>query len=104
MRAIQKTLFITALLTLMNSGVARARGSCWQNREGTMLTLTKKLFYENQDLNLIHEMKLGKFGMDGTGLMVVGGTGACLLTLEGQPVRCVTYESPNISSVQVIEL
>ena len=69
-----------------------------------MLTLTKKLFYENRDLNLIREMKVGKFGMDKTGLMVVGGSGACLLTLEGQPVRYITYKSLNLSSVQVIEL
>jgi len=89
---------------MMNSGVARARGSSWQSKEGTMHTLTKKLFYENRDLNLIREMKVGKFGMDKTGLMVVGGSGACLLTLEGQPVRCITYKSLNLSSVQVIEL
>ena len=69
-----------------------------------MHTLTKKLFYENRDLNLIREMKVGKFGMDKTGLMVVGGSGACLLTLEGQPVRYITYKSLNLSSVQVIEL
>jgi hypothetical protein len=104
MRALQKTLFLIALLTLMNSGVARARGSIGRSKEGTMLTLNKKLLYENRDLNLIREMKLGKFGMDKTGLMVVGDSGACLLTLEGQPVRCITYKSLNLSSVQVIEL
>src|SRR5262245_10510306 len=104
MGILRKTLFITAILTLMNSGVTRARGFCCQSKEGTLLTLNKKLLYENRDLNLIREMKLGKFGMDKTGLMVVGDSGACLLTLEGQPVRCITYKSLNLSSVQVIEL
>src|SRR5215475_6800534 len=103
MRVIRKTLFITALLTLMNSGDARARGSCWQSREGTMLTLTKKLFYENRDLNLITGMKLGKFGMGETCLMVLGNGGACLLTIEGKPVKCISYTSP-AHSVQVVEL
>jgi len=69
-----------------------------------MLALTKKLLYENRDLNLIPEMKLGKFGTDKTGLMVVGDRGACLLTLEGQPVRCISYPQHNLYSVQVVEL
>jgi hypothetical protein len=69
-----------------------------------MLRLTKKLIYENQDLNLIWEMKLGKFGTDKTSLMVVGSKGACLLTLVGQPVRCISYASLNLHSVQVVEL
>ncbi|HEV2663702.1 MAG TPA: hypothetical protein VG324_02265 [Blastocatellia bacterium] len=69
-----------------------------------MLALTKKLLYENRDLNLIHELKLGKFGTDKTGLMVVGGRGACELTLEGQPVRCISYTLLNLFPVQVVEL
>ena len=69
-----------------------------------MLALTKKLLYENRDLNLIHEMKLGEFGTDKAGLMVVGGRGACLLTLEGQPVRCISYTQLNLFPVQVVEL
>ncbi|HKQ76217.1 MAG TPA: hypothetical protein VJ810_21160 [Blastocatellia bacterium] len=69
-----------------------------------MLALNKKLFYENGDLNLILDMKLGKFGMDKTGLMVLGSNGACLLTLEGQAVKCMMYKSLKVASVQVIEL
>ena len=104
MRAIRRPLFIIALLTLMIFGIARERGLSRQSKEAPMLTLTKKLLYENKDLNLIQEMKLGRFGMDKTCLMVVGGKGACLVTLEGQPVRCISYSLPNLSSAQVIEL
>ncbi|HEY9434053.1 MAG TPA: hypothetical protein VI260_21555 [Blastocatellia bacterium] len=104
MRAIQRPLFIIAILILMISGIARARGPSRQSKEASMLRLTKKLIYENQDLNLIWEMKLGKFGTDKTSLMVVGSKGACLLTLVGQPVRCISYASLNLHSVQVVEL
>src|SRR5512145_3180609 len=74
-----------SLIVVMICGAARAQGHYWQSKEAPMLTLTRKLLYENRDLNLIHEMKLGKFGTDKDGLMVVGSKGACLITLEGQP-------------------
>ncbi len=105
MRTLEKPLFIIVLLSLMPLCVAH--GSDRQRKAGPMLPMlsfTSKLLYENPDLNLIHEMKLGKFGMDKTGLMVVGSRGACLLTLEGQPVRCISFTSHNLYPVQVIEL
>ena len=102
--ALQKTIFVIALFTLTISGAALARGASCQSKRRPMLSLTRKLLYENQDLNLIWEMKLGKFGTDKTSLMVVGSNGACLLTLEGQPVRCISYASLNLHSVQVVEL
>lgn len=101
---ISAPLFMVSLVSVMICGAARAHGLCWQSKEAPVLALTKKLLYENRDLNLIHEMKLGKFGTDTTGLMVVGGRGACLLTLEGQPVSCISYTQLNLFPVQVVEL
>ena len=101
---ISAPLFIFSVVSVIICCAARAHGLRWPIKGAPMLAFTKKLLYENRDLNLIPEMKLGKFGTDKTGLMVVGNRGACLLSLEGQPVRCISYLQHNLYSVQVVEL